>query len=171
MNPVDRLQLEATLEYFYGKGAAKHLPWTRVSCQRSRRSQRLKKVLLDGRLFATVREDGSVAFSLECAGYLLRSAAFRESCIVVNEDAAQFVVRGKSLFSKHVVKAGKNVKPGLEVGLLDREGKLLAVGKAILPREYMGRIQSGAAVRVREGILSAGGGKDLSSETGDPALK
>jgi len=125
---------------------------------------------LDGRLLATVREDGSIAFSLECGSYMMRSKAFKESCIVVNEDAAQFVARGKSLFSKHVLKVGANVKPGLEVGLQDGEGRLLAVGKAILPRDYMGRIKSGAAVRVREGALEAAAGKDLSSETRKASL-
>jgi uncharacterized protein with predicted RNA binding PUA domain len=160
---ADRLQLKATFEYLYGKGVARYLPWSRIVCVRSRRSQRMKKVLLEDRLLATVREDGSIAFSLECARYLMKSAAFRESCVIVKEDAVEFVSKGKSLFSKHVLEAGPNVKPGLEVCLLDRAGKLLAVGKAILPRDYMGRMQSGAAVRVREGVLTTVAGKDLSA--------
>lgn len=167
---ADRLQLEASFEYFYGKGVAKHLPWTRMAYLRSRRSQRMKKVLLGDRLLATIREDGSIAYTLGCARYLMKSAAFKESCIFVNDDAAQFVVNGRSLFSKHVLKVGANVKPGLEVCLLDKEGKLLAVGKAILPRGYMGRMKSGAAVRVREGVGTEAGGKDLSAETGEAAL-
>ena len=167
---ADRLQLQATFEHFYGRGVAKHIPWNEVICVRSKKSQRLKKALLEGRLLATVREDGSIAYSLECAKYLLKSAVFRESCIVVNDDAAQFVVKGKSLFSKHVLSVGSNVKPGLEVCLLDRGGKLLAVGRAILPRGYMGSMKSGAAVRVREGLISAAGGKDLSAETGEARL-
>jgi len=170
VNAADRLQLEATLEYLYGRGVAKRLPWDEMVCVRSKKSQRMKKVLLGDRLLATVREDGSVAFSLECAKYLMKSAAFRDSCIVVNEDAAQFVSMGKSLFSKHVIRAGPNVKPGLEVCLLDAGGTLLAVGRAILPRDYMGRIKSGAAVRVREGALETTSGKDLSAGTGKAVL-
>jgi uncharacterized protein with predicted RNA binding PUA domain len=167
---ADRLQLEASFEYLYGKGVARHLPWKRVTCIRSRKSQRMKKAMLDDRLLATVREDGSIAYTLECAKYLMKSAAFRESCIVVNDDAAQFVVKGKSLFSKHVLSVGANVKPGLEVCLLDRKGELLAVGRTILPGGYMGRMQSGAAVRVREGTRSAAAGKDLRAETGEANL-
>jgi uncharacterized protein with predicted RNA binding PUA domain len=167
---ADRLQLEASFEYLYGEGVAKHLPWSRITCVRSRKSQRMKKAMLDDRLLATIREDGSIAFTLECAKYLMKSAAFKKSCIVVNDDAAQFVVQGRSLFSRHVLSAGTNVKPGLEVCLLDRKGELLAVGKAILPRGYMGRIQSGAAVRVREGTRSAAAGKDLRAETGKASL-
>jgi uncharacterized protein with predicted RNA binding PUA domain len=160
---ADRLQLQASLEHLYGKGVAAHLPWDDMEFIRSRRSQRLKKVSSKGRLFATVREDGSVAFTLEFAKYLIKSQAFKRSCIWVNEDATEFVVKGRSLFSKHVVKVGLNVKPGLEVCLLDGGGRLLAVGKAILPRALMGRIKSGAAVRVREGLLAEESGKDLNS--------
>jgi uncharacterized protein with predicted RNA binding PUA domain len=167
---ADRLQLEASFEYFYGEGVARHLPWSRITCVRSRKSQRMKKAMIDDRLLATVREEGSIAYTLECARYLMKSAVFRESCIVVNDDAAQFVVKGKSLFSKHVLSVGANVKPGLEVCLLNQKGELLAVGKAILPKGYMGRIQSGAAVRVREGTGSAEAGKDLRREKGKASL-
>jgi uncharacterized protein with predicted RNA binding PUA domain len=167
---ADRLQFEASLEHLYGRGVARHLPWEKMSYVRSRKSQRMKKVLSEGRLLATVREEGSVAYTLECARYLMKSATFKDSCIVVNDDAAEFVVKGKSLFSKHVVTVGKNVNPGLEVCLLDSKGRLLAVGKAILPREYMGVFKSGAAVRVREGAHLAASGKHLNDKSENSAL-
>ena len=167
---ADRLQFEASLEHLYGKGVGRYLPWNRMEYVRSRRSQRMKKVLLEGRLLATIREEGSIAYSLECARYLMKSRAFKASCIMVNADAAQFVVQGRSLFSKHVVRAGANVKPGLEVCLIDRQGHLLAVGRAILPRDYMGKMKSGPAVRVREGTAETAEGKNLSPATREGVL-
>jgi len=100
---------------------------------------------------ATIREDGSVAYTLECAKYLMRSKEFRKNCVLVNDDAARFVAEGRSLFAKHVVAVGPNVKVGLDVPLLDKEGRLLAVGRAMLPRRHMSSFKSGVAVRVREG--------------------
>jgi uncharacterized protein with predicted RNA binding PUA domain len=163
---ADRLQFEGSLEYFYGLGVGRHLPWKKIKYIRSRKSQRLKRVLVGDLPLATIREDGSIAYTLECAKYLLKSRQFRKSCIVVNDDAAEFVVKGKSLFAKHVIKVGSNVKVGLDVCLLNEKGKLLAVGKATLPAPYMTTFKAGAAVRVREGLFTRKG-KDLNSSEGE----
>lgn len=147
---VDRLR--ATFDYIFGPGASEAIPWDRVSLEVSKRSGRVRKVLVDGRLVATVRPDGGIALTVEGARLLLKSESFREFCVVVRREAAEFVAEGRSVFSRYVVRCGARVRPGCEVAVLDEEGRLLAVGVAAVPPSVMIGAESGVAVKVRRGV-------------------
>jgi uncharacterized protein with predicted RNA binding PUA domain len=142
------------MEYLYGLGIARYFPWSELSYLVSRNSNRLKTVMRNKRVFATIKENGIVALSYDCASFMLKTRRFRDSCIFIRDEAVEPVSHGKSLFCKHVVRVGKNVRPGLDVGLLDKNGRLVAVGRALLPASYMMSFQHGPAVRVREGFKS-----------------
>ena len=150
MNPEAR-QFAAMLDYVYGKGASAALPWKKLGFVRSRRSGRLKLVRMGASAFATVKESGAIALSLDCAMYLRRSEVFLESCVTAADEAVEFVRKGRTLFCRHVLGAGKNVRRGMDVAILDSRGDVVGCGKAVVPSGYMTSFKHGVAVRVREG--------------------
>jgi uncharacterized protein with predicted RNA binding PUA domain len=72
----------------------------------------------------------------------------------VSNDVASFVAEGKSVFAKHVVAADSEIRPEEEVTVLDEDGRLLAVGRAVLTGREMLAFKRGVAVKVRRGIGS-----------------
>ena len=70
----------------------------------------LEPSLTKGKLLCTLRINGSLAISIDFAQTLLQNKIFRENCIEINKDAAPFVMEGRSVFCKHVVWCGKNVR-------------------------------------------------------------
>ena len=71
--------------------------------------------------------------------------------VVVIDDVLEFLEQGKNLFSRHVKEVGDGVKPGQETIILDTDGKVAAVGKAILTKDEMSKFKTGVAVKTRRG--------------------
>ena len=112
----------------------------------------MKTVHLNGRLFATMKPNGAMALSMEGATILSKSPRFRQNCVQVSDEVAEFVKGGKSVFCKFVRWAGKNVYPKSEVAVIDGSGKVIGVGMAIMNGAVMAQFKSGAAVKVRAGL-------------------
>lgn len=145
-------RLSIMVDYLYGRGVSKVLPKDGIRLVYSKRSGRVKLVYIDERLFATVKPNGSMALSLFGASILVRSRRFLDNCVVVSDDAADFVRGGKSVFCKFVQRAGKNIRPKSEVVVLDGRGQVLGVGLAVLAGAFMTQFKTGVAAKVREGL-------------------
>ncbi len=143
-------QFKAILEYTYGLGVADLLPWDELKFVRSRRSQRLKHVKKGGRIFATIKEDGTLALSMNCMEYLYKTGKLEQFKVVASDIASEFVSKGGNLFCRHVLSAGREIRPGMDVPVTDKKGNLIATGKAVLPYRYMTVMKRGLAVKVRD---------------------
>jgi 7-cyano-7-deazaguanine tRNA-ribosyltransferase len=137
------------LDYEFGRGTSTALPRSGLDFLYSRRSDRLKQVMHDGKLFAVVRPNGAIALSLLGARILASSRTFMQNSVTVSDDAVQFVRSGKSVFCKFVLKTGRHVLPGGEVVVLDGRGTPIGVGRAKLPGACMREFKAGVAVKVR----------------------
>jgi uncharacterized protein with predicted RNA binding PUA domain len=142
------------VDYLFGKGVSRALPRKGLRLFRSRRSGRVKLIRLDEKLFATVKPNGTMALSVFGAQTLSRSRRFRDSCVQVSEDAAQFVFGGRSVFCKFVTWSGKSVYPKGEVAIVDQNWNVLGVGMAVLNGAHMEQFKSGTAVKVRAGKMT-----------------
>jgi len=140
------------VDYLFGRGVSRALPKEGFRLRYSQRSGRLKLVIHDGHIFATVKPNGAMALSVYGATLLSKSPKFRENCVQVSDDVAEFVRGGKSVFCKFVKWAGKNVYPKSEVAIVDSKGEVLGVGTAVLNGRYMAMFKSGVAVKVRAGL-------------------
>jgi uncharacterized protein with predicted RNA binding PUA domain len=145
-----RRQLKIILDYQFGR-VSHALPAKNIKFLYSRKSGRIRHVYLDGQLFATLKPNGAIALTIGGANTLLRSRVFRENCVVVEDDAVEFVKRGSSVFCKFVHAAGRRIHARSEVAVLDKSGRVIAVGKAVLPGSFMTQFNAGVAVKVREG--------------------
>lgn len=149
----DRRRLSLMVDYVFGRGASASLPRAGVRFRYSRRSGRVKLITLNGKTFATVRPNGSMALSVDGAALLANGRRFGANYVEVVDDAAMFVKGGKSVFCKFVKSAGRNVLPEGEVVIVGRRGLVLGVGTAVLNGAHMRQFKSGVAVKVRAGIV------------------
>ena len=141
-------KLENSLDALFGNGVSKYLPKD-IEITFSRKTGRIRTVSQKGKLLCTLRIDGGLAISTHFAQILLKSKSFKENCIHINQDAAPFVMEGRSVFCKHVIKCGKNVQISGDTPVLFKN-KVIAVGKAVLSCEMISDFNQGVAVKVRE---------------------
>jgi uncharacterized protein with predicted RNA binding PUA domain len=149
------LKLQQSLDALFGTGSSKYLPKD-IDVILSRKTGRIRTVSHKGKILCTLRINGSLAISIDFAQILLQSKTFRENCIEINKDAAPFVMEGRSVFCKHVVWCGKNVRVAADTPILF-ENKIIAVGKAILSSEMISDFNRGVAIKVRDSLKSRKG--------------
>ena len=146
------VKLQQSLDALFGTGSSKYLPKD-IDIILSRKTGRIRTVSHKGKLLCTLRINGSLAISIDFAQTLLQSKTFRENCIEINNDAAPFVMEGRSVFCKHVVWCGKNVRVAADTPILF-ENQVIAVGKAILSSEMISDFKRGVAIKVRDSLKS-----------------
>lgn len=146
------LKLKHTLDALFGNGVSKYLP-KNIEIAFSRKTGRIKTISEKGKLLCTLRIDGGLAISPYFAQILLKNKKFKENCLEVNDDAAPFVEEGKSVFCKHVVWCGKNIRITSDTPVLYKN-KVIAVGKAVLSSNMISDFNRGMAVRVRDSLKS-----------------
>lgn len=157
MDPVEKLR--HTIDALFGRGVSRMLP-RGVDIDFSRRTGRIRGVSWEGRLLCTLRIDGGLAITPAFAGMLLGSRRFREdNCVEITGEAAPFVAQGRSVFARHVVRCGKNVRIAADVPVL-WEGRVVAVGRAVLSAEMMADFERGVAVKVRDSVGLGDGAAD-----------
>jgi predicted RNA-binding protein (TIGR00451 family) len=142
-------QIAIILDYEFGKGTSKALPKKGLKLIYSKRSERVRQVTQDGKLFATIKPNGAVALTIYGARTLARSRAFLENSVVVKDEAVEFVKEGKSVFCKFVESVGSHVLPGGEVVVLDGRREVIGVGRVKIHGKFIKEFATGVAVKVR----------------------
>jgi uncharacterized protein with predicted RNA binding PUA domain len=146
------VKLQQSLDALFGSGSSKYLPKD-IDIILSRKTGRIRTVSHKGKLLCTLRINGSLAISIDFAQTLLQNKTFRDNCIEINKDAAPFVMEGRSVFCKHVVWCGKNVRVSSDTPILFGN-KVIAVGKSILSSEMISDFKRGVAIKVRDSLKS-----------------
>jgi uncharacterized protein with predicted RNA binding PUA domain len=147
-----RKKIAANIDAIFGNGISSSIPLDKFEFTFSKRTGRIKNILHNNELVATLRTDGWLALTIYGAKLLLQSKNFKENCVTVNNDVAEFIANGKSVFCKHVVSCGSNVKVGSDVAVLNQDDNVIAVGKAVLSSKMMKEFKRGVAVKVRESL-------------------
>lgn len=145
-------KIAANIDAVFGSGLSSSIPIESFDFTFSRRTGRIKSVLLHGNLVATLRTDGGLALTIFGARLLMQSQSFRENCVTVSNDVAEFISDGKSVFCRHVINSGSNVRVGSDVAVLDENANVIAVGRAILSARMIRKFKRGVAVKVRESL-------------------
>jgi predicted RNA-binding protein (TIGR00451 family) len=106
--------------------------------------------MLDAQILATVRaHDGFLVLTIEGARRLHKAIPFPKLRVVVLQEVAQFISKGRSVFAKHVQMVDQQLRAGDEVLVVDGQDKLLAIGKATLSPQEMLDLTRGVAVKNR----------------------
>lgn len=146
-------RIRSVADYQFGKGVGSKLFPENVEIARSKRTGRIRYVYLNGERLVTLRpKDGLLSLSIIGARRIVGKAPLAKCLVTVRGDVSEFIAEGRSVFAKHVVKADVEIRPKDEVVVVDENGKVLAVGRAVSSGEEMEISMSGIAVRVRRGI-------------------
>jgi len=138
--------------YQFGPGAERFIP-DNVEVVFSKRTGRIRYVLVEGRRIATLRaSDCTFALSLDGARLLQKVLPPPRLRVVVAEEIVPFVKRGRDVFCKHVASADPFLRPGDETIVVDSGDQLLAVGRMVVPASVIKQLSRGVAVKVRRGI-------------------
>ena len=147
-------RIRSVADYQFGKGVGVKLFPKKVEILFSKRTGRIRYVYLGGERLATLRPtDGFLSLSIAGAKRIVENVDSVECLVKVQEDVAQFIARGGDVFAKHVVEACEAVHPKDEVIVVDGNGEVLAVGRAVLSGEEMKSFKHGVAVKVRHGRM------------------
>lgn len=149
------LKLKYTIDVLFGNGVSRYLP-KNIEITFSRKNGRIKTVSHHGKLLCTLRIDGGLAISPYFAKLLLKSKKFKENCLEVNKEAAAFIKEGRSVFCKHVIWCGKNIRIAADTPVLFKD-KVIAVGKSVLSSEMISDCDRGVAVKIRDSLKSRKG--------------
>jgi len=149
------LKLQYSLDALFGNGVSKCLP-KNIEMTFSRKTGRIRTVSHEGKLLCTLRIDGGLAISPYFAQILLKNKTFKENCVEINQDAAPFVMEGKSVFCKHVLWCGNKVRISADTPVLFKD-QVIAVGKAVLSHEMISDFNRGVAIKVRDSLKSPKG--------------
>ena len=104
---------------------------------------------------ATLRPtDGLFSLSIYGAQRIVGEAA--QCVVIVDNDVAEYIVKGNDVFSRHVMEADEAIRARDEVIIADGDHRVLAVGRAILSSVEMKHFKKGVAVKVRHGSMRDG---------------
>lgn len=151
---VDLRRISAVVDMQFGKGASKALLNGNVEIVKSKNTDKIRNVHVNGHHILSMRaEDG--LFTLKMGGAQLLHSFFKfpKLRVIVKEDAAPFIKEGKSAFAKFVVDCDPNLRPFDECLIVDEKDNLLAVGRTLLNRDEMLSFEYGMAVKTREAIV------------------
>ncbi len=79
--------------------------------------------------------------------------------VVIRDDVAEFVAKGKNAFAKHVTAADPGIRAGDDVLVVAGDDRLIACGAAVVSGAEMLAFNYGVAVRVRQGSEKDASGK------------
>jgi conserved protein with predicted RNA binding PUA domain len=145
-------RIRAVADYQFGRGIGKRLFPDEVEIQFSRATGRIRYVYFKGERLATYRPtDGYLSLSIVAAQRLVSNSTSLGFLVTVRSDVAGFIAEGGDVFAVHVVKVGKNVRPKDEVIIMDEDGAVIGVGRALLSASEMLAFKTGVAVKVRHG--------------------
>jgi predicted RNA-binding protein (TIGR00451 family) len=151
-NPLKRIRSVA--DYQFGKGVGIKLFPENVKIEYSKRTGRIRYIYLDGKRLATLRPtDGLFSLSIAGAKRIAENRNSAKCFVTVKEEVSKFIAEGGDVFAVHVVKADDEIRPKDEVIVINENGEVLAVGRAVLSGEEMKAFKTGVAVKVRRGSL------------------
>jgi predicted RNA-binding protein (TIGR00451 family) len=147
-------RIRSVADYQFGRGVGERLFPERVEIICSKRTGRIRYVYSDYKRLATLRPtDGLFSLSIVGAKRIAEKAGSAKCFVTVRHDVSKFVAEGGDVFALHVVRADDGIRSKAEVIVVDENGKVLAVGKAVLSGEEMRFLKTGVAVKVRHGCF------------------
>lgn len=150
---LDAYRIRAVADYQFGEGAADALFSGKVELVKSKNTDRIRNIVVDGEHILSLRaEDGFYSMKPGAARRLMKAFPSPRLRVVVKDDAIPFVREGKNTFCGFITDADPELRPMDEVMLVDQNDRLLAIGRAVLVPEEMVTMAKGIAVKVREGV-------------------
>jgi 7-cyano-7-deazaguanine tRNA-ribosyltransferase len=148
---MDLLRCKAVLDMQFGRGAADVLDGRAVEFVKSRKTGKIRNVIVDGlHAFSMRAHDGRFTLKMEGAKMLMGLLPPPRMRVVVEDEPAEFAEKGANVFAKFVRDCDDEIRPGDDVMIVNTKGELAAAGRALMNREEMLAFNRGIAVRVKQ---------------------
>lgn len=145
-------RIRSTADYQFGKGVGAKLFPENVEIEYSKATGRIRYVYLNGKRLATLRPtDGLLSLSIAAAQTVAENRGSAKCFVTVQNDVSKYIGDGGDVFAVHVVAVDEEVRARDEVVILDKDQRVLAVGRALLSASEMKAFKTGVAVKVRRG--------------------
>ncbi len=146
-------RVKTILDYQFGKGIGKIFTDGETELIISRKTKRLRNLLLDGQHVASLsHRRGMFILQKRGAELLHKNSSNLAHRVVVNSETAEFNRKGKSVFCKFIEDIDPELKCLDECIVVTPKDELLAFGKLMIGTKEIKLGQQGMAVRVRSGI-------------------
>jgi uncharacterized protein with predicted RNA binding PUA domain len=150
-------RIRSVADYQFGRGVGGELFPESVEISYSRRTGRIRYVYLGGKRLVTMRPtDGFFSLSIAGAKRIAGKPGSAKCFVTVKDNVSKFIAEGGDVFAVHVVTADDEIRSKDEVVVLGEDGRILAVGRAVLSGEEMQAFKRGVAVKVRRGCIEEG---------------
>ncbi len=150
---LDMLRVRAVADLQFGKGSADILFQGQVTFKKSRKTGKIRNVMVDGDHILSMRA-GDGFFTLKPSGARLLHKALPgpKLRVIVDKETAAFNQDGLNVFAKFVIDADPELIPGDEVLVVDEDDKLVACGRTNMIRNELISFKAGIGIKVRDGI-------------------
>jgi len=149
---LDMLRVRAVADYQFGKGAADALLSGKVELVKSKNTDKIRNIIVDGEHIMSMRaEDGFFSLRGPGAKRLLKAFPSPRLRMIVSDDSAPYNREGKNVMCGFITDGDEDLRPADEVLVVDKNDQLLAIGKMILTKDEAMTFKKGLAIRVREG--------------------
>jgi len=150
---LDLSRVKAVADYQFGKVAGAALMEGRVELVKSKNTDKIRNVIVDGEHVLSMRApDGFFSLRPPGARRLMEVFPSPQLRVVVMQDSEPFNREGKNVFCQFVKDCDRGLVPMDEVMVVNEKDELLAIGRTLLVAGEMLVIKKGIAVKVREGI-------------------
>ncbi len=148
---MDLLRCRAVLDMQFGKGSADVLDGRMVEFVKSRKTGKIRNVIVDGQhAFSMRAHDGRFTLKMEGARLLKDVLEPPKMRVMIEDEPSEFVAKGANVFAKFVRDCDDDIRPGDDVMIVNTKGELVAAGRALMNREEMFAFNRGIAVRVKQ---------------------
>ena len=147
---IDDLEkVRAIMDYQFGKGAGELIP-RNVKIKKSKATKRIRSIHEGKELIAAVRASDHIIIPHDIlAKRLHEKFPYPKLRLVIDDEAVESIVDGKSAFAKFVIDVDPDLRAGDEILVVDKNDKLLKTGTLLLSPKEAKDFDRGVAAIVR----------------------
>jgi 7-cyano-7-deazaguanine tRNA-ribosyltransferase len=154
-NIWDQRRMKIVADIQFGPDAGKTLLKPPLLFKKSKKTGKIRQIISQEKHILSMRaHDGYFTLKIDGGKRLHKGFKTPELRIIVNDEAAEYIKQGKSVFSKFVQNSDPSLRPYDECLIVDNTDTLLAIGRCILTPDEMKKFNHGVAVKTRESIQS-----------------
>jgi len=156
---MDRLRIVSVLRMQFGRDAGNAVECGEMSFVKSKNTGRIRNVSLNGvHVFSIRAPDGYFSLTDDGAKLLHSTLPYPGYRVKIDPDAIPFVKKGSNVFSKFVLDADADIRPGDEALIVDPNDSLVGHGRCQMNRQEMLAFKRGIAVKTRSHGADEDGG-------------
>ncbi|BBL45404.1 tRNA-guanine(15) transglycosylase [Nanobdella aerobiophila] len=149
---MDSLIIKSILNYQFGSKVGDKIleSYENIQLEKSRKTHRIKRIFINNKLFGSIEPSTGYIIITKYGGEILQKfLEFPKYRVVVNEEAEDYILKGKSVFSKFIVNIDENILSRDIVLIVNRYDKLLAIGETLLSAKEIKDFKYGLAVKIK----------------------